>query len=95
MSDEIEKNLRSLQGVPLVPRPVETQADMQKLIEAVGGPLTALNIRKARKTYAVERIPFLFSSIDPQLVVDVMACELDEVALEMARRNKEKKKNPG
>ena len=78
MTDEIEKNLRSLQGTLPQGRANLSVVEKDELVRAVGGPLTASSIRKALQSFPRDRIPFLFSSLDPQLVVDIMENDLED-----------------
>ena len=73
MTDDITKSLQTLSGD--IPKPRKNLTKEQKLavIAKVGGPLTAKAIIKARKDYPTSRIPFLFSSLDTQCVVDLLA----------------------
>jgi hypothetical protein len=82
MSDDLEKSLRALKGDEIKAQIYESRSELEALIKAVGGPRTALSIRKAMKSYSQKRIPFLFSSLDPQLVVDVMSNDLDSLLAE-------------
>lgn len=83
MSDELEKSLRNIQSELPKARLCETRDEKVELIRKLGGPRTAENIRKAMQSYPHARIPFLFSSLDAQLVVDVMANDLDELIAEL------------
>ena len=69
--DEIEDRLRSLESEKIEPNIYETEEKKLELVRKVG-PRTAKNILNARKDYKESRIPFLFSSIHPQLVIDVL-----------------------
>lgn len=62
--------------------------DNQKrsLIEKIG-PKTVRNIIKAKKDFDLQRIPFLFNSIDSKIVIDILNNEWDEL-LEDALNNK-------
>jgi hypothetical protein len=88
MSDDLDKSLRGLKGDEIRPNHYESRDELKALIEAIGGPRTAASIRKAMKTYSKERIPFLFSSLDPQLVVDVMSHEIDSLIQEILEQKK-------
>lgn len=87
MKDDLEERLRALKSQ--LPNARKNLSDEEKdaLIQAVGGPRTALSIRKAMKDLPHERIPFLFSSLDTQAVVDIMANEVDD-AITRALRSK-------
>lgn len=94
MNDEIEKSLRGLQPTNLKPRLYKSREELIQLILSLGGPRTAESIRKAMKTLPHERIPFLFSSLDPQLVLDVMANDVDALIGELKRPANVKKSPP-
>jgi hypothetical protein len=83
MSDDLEKRLRSLKADVPEGRSNLNETEKDALVKAIGGPRTARSIRKAMKDYPRERIPFLFSSLDTQLVVDVLANDMD-AAIERA-----------
>ena len=87
MSDDIEKSLRALAGDKTIARKDLTEAEKDELVKAVGGPLTASSIQKALKDFPRKRIPFLFNSLDPQLVVDVLENDLAQ-AIERLRKKK-------
>lgn len=93
MSDDIEKSLRGLRGDPLTPKIVVTDEEKAALILAIGGPRTAASIRQALKTYSKERIPFLFSSLEAQLVVDILENDLDAM-IESLIAQRKKIKSP-
>lgn len=88
MSDDLEARLRSLKQDPLIPRKNLSDKEKADLIQAIGGPKTARSIRKAMKDLSHDRIPFLFSSLDPQLVIDVMNNDLDQAIEEALRKAK-------
>ena len=50
-----------------------------ELIKEIGGPRTVISILKAKKEFPLARIPFLFSSLDTNLVVNVLANEWDDI----------------
>lgn len=91
MSDDIEKSLRALRSEARVARKLLGEAEKEALIAAIGGPRTAESVRKAMKSYPKERIPFLFSSLDPQLVADLMENDVDELIREILARKKAEK----
>ena len=76
--DPIISSLRELTSEDISPNICKDDKEKRKLIETVG-PRSCRNILKARRDYPLSRIPFLFSSIDPQLVVDVLSNELEEI----------------
>ena len=93
MSDDMEMSLRALKGDPLTPRIVTTDAEKEALILAIGGPRTAASIRQALKTYPKERIPFLFSSLEAQLVIDILENDVDAlIGVLVAKKNAKKNK---
>lgn len=75
-SDDFETRLRSLSGGLPEPRLNLTEADKDALIARVG-PRTARNVVGAKKDAPVARIPFLFSSLNTQDVVDLLANNVD------------------
>jgi len=77
--DKISQSIYALEGDDIQPRTMLSESEKVKLIEAVGGPLTARSIVKAKSEFSLARIPWLFSSIDPQLVVDILANEMDDL----------------
>lgn len=94
MTDDIEKSLRDLKGESLTARILTSDEEKEALIQAIGGPRTAASIRQALKTYSKDRIPFLFSSLEAQIVVDVLENDLDElIAKLIARKDAIKAKN--
>lgn len=94
MADEIEKSLRGLNGNEMKARIYSSDEELLDLIQKIGGPRTAASIRKAMKTSPRDRIPFLFSSLDPQLVIDVMANDIDEILREILANKKAGKPRP-
>jgi hypothetical protein len=79
MDDEISKSLQALKSTPIKARLCQNDAEKEELIVKIGGPRTARSIRQALKSFSRDRIPFLFSSLDPQLVVDVLENDLDSI----------------
>ncbi|MCX6127724.1 MAG: hypothetical protein NTX25_01510 [Proteobacteria bacterium] len=88
MTDDIEKSLRSMTSNLPNARPNLSEKDKDQLIAALG-ILTVENIRKALATLPHSRIPFLFSSLNSQDVVDIMANDLDAA---IARAHEQKKR---
>lgn len=76
--DPVEQSLRNLKSDEIKANKYSTNEELEKLIIAVG-PLTCRNILKAKKDYKLSRIPFLFSSVDPQLVVDVLFNDIEKL----------------
>ena len=85
--DPIENRLRDLSSEPLEARQYKTTSEKKALIMKVG-PRTCRSIINAKKDYSISRIPFLFSSIHPQLVVDVLANDLMGLVESMIKEKK-------
>jgi hypothetical protein len=81
---EIEDPIRNLKAELPSPRPDLTEIQKDQLLQAIGGPATALNILNALKTLPPARIYWLFNSIDPQLIADILHHDLS-AAIERAR----------
>ena len=77
-SFEIDNALLKLSGGLPSPNIYESEDDRIKLVLASGGPRTARNIRKMLKTTKASRIPHLFSTIDTQVVIDILHNDLDK-----------------
>jgi len=68
----VEDQLRNLKAE--LPEPHLNLSDEHKQgIIAKVGLSTVKSILKAKKDFSVKRIPFLFSSVDTQIVVDILA----------------------
>ena len=68
--DELTNQLNKLKGN--LPKPQNlTTAEKQKLISQIG-PRTVKTLLKAKSELPMRRIPFLFSSLDTQAVIDVL-----------------------
>lgn len=90
MTDELEERLRGLKAEVPTARENLSEAEKDQLVAAVGGPRTAGSIRKAMQNFPHERIPWLFSSLDSQLVVDIMANDMEgAISRAKASRNRE------
>ena len=76
MTDDVTKALEQLSGEPPSPRTNLTEAEKDALVAAVG-PRTARDIIKAKKDLPLRRIPFLFSRVDTQAVVDLLANDVE------------------
>lgn len=76
-----------------MPKPRESLSEPEKddLIQMIG-PRTAKNILSMRGKTSVSRIPFLFSSIDTQAIVDLLANDCT-AAIERAVAKKSKGKS--
>ncbi len=72
MSDDLTKALESLRSGLPEPRILATEAEKDALVARVGAR-TARDIVKAKKDFPARRIPFLFSAVDSQAVVDLLA----------------------
>jgi hypothetical protein len=79
MSDKLTESLLNLTGGLPAPRLNLSKDEKKALIEKIGGPRTAQSIIKAKKDYPVSRIPFLFSSLDTQCVVDILSNDMSDV----------------
>jgi hypothetical protein len=79
MSDEISKSLSQLKGELLIGRKNLSEKELREVILRVGGPKTARAIIKAKKDFPLQRIPFLFSAVDTQAVVDILCNDLTAV----------------
>ncbi|MDQ3230525.1 MAG: hypothetical protein M3Q07_01800 [Pseudobdellovibrionaceae bacterium] len=77
MTDDVDASLRALKAQLPTARFNLSEPDKDELIRAIGGPRTVENIRKAMSKLPHERIPWLFSSLDSQLVIDVMANDME------------------
>ncbi len=72
MSDSINKAITDLKGQLPSPRSELSEAEKDELIARIG-PRAARDVIKAKKDFPLARIPFLFSSLDTQAVVDLLA----------------------
>ena len=79
MTDEISKSLSLLKGQLLVGRKNLTAEELREVILLAGGPKTARAIIKAKKDFPLARIPFLFSAVDTQAVVDILCNDVSDV----------------
>jgi hypothetical protein len=79
MTDKLTESLLNLTGSLPAPRLNLSKEDKKALIAKVGGPRTAQSIIKAKKDYPISRIPFLFSSLDTQCVVDILNNDMSDV----------------
>jgi hypothetical protein len=76
MSDDLTKALEQLSGEMPTPRLNLSETDKDELVARVG-PRTARDIVRAKKDFPLRRIPFLFSKIDTQVVVDLLANDVE------------------
>jgi hypothetical protein len=81
MDDDLTRSLLSLAGDFPKPRLNLSNAEKAKLVERLG-PRTTRSILKAKKDFSLSRIPFLFSTLDTQDVVDVLNNDMSEVLKE-------------
>jgi hypothetical protein len=79
MPDDIIKSLENLSGGLPAPRTNLSKEQKMELIKKLGGPRTVTSILKSKKDYPLTRIPFIFSSLDTQAVVDVLANDMSDV----------------
>jgi hypothetical protein len=79
MADKITDALMHLSGDLPEPRLNLGREEKLALIAKVGGPRTAKSIIQSKRDYPLKRIPFLFSSIDTQCVVDLLANDFSDV----------------
>lgn len=77
MADDIERSLRAVKADLPSARKNLSEDEKDLLIAAVGGPRTTESIRKAMLEFPHRRIPFLFSSLNTQAVVDIMANDME------------------
>lgn len=84
--DDLTRALGNLTGSLPKARESLTESEKDELVARVG-PRTARDIVKAKKDYPLRRIPFLFSRVDTQAVVDLLAHDV-EGAIERALRGK-------
>jgi hypothetical protein len=80
--DDVTRALSNLQGNLPKARENLSETEKDELVARVG-PRTARDIVRARKDYPLRRIPFLFSSVDTQAVVDLLANDV-HAAIERA-----------
>jgi uncharacterized protein (DUF2336 family) len=73
--DEISQALQDLEGDLPKPRMGLSDDDLVKIVRQLG-VRTVRNIVAAKKDYPISRIPFIFSSLDTQLVVDILAHDM-------------------
>lgn len=76
MDDPVSKALMELGGSLPSPRTNLSDVAKDELVAKVG-PRTARDIVKASQDYPLRRIPFLFSTVDTQAVVDILANDMD------------------
>ena len=74
--DPVVDSLQNLKGQLPTPRLNLSETEKDALVAAVGGPRTAQSIVKARQELPLARIPFVFSSLNTQHVVDILANDM-------------------
>jgi len=90
MSDDLTKALERLTGELPTPRRNLSEAAKDTLIAQVG-PRTARDIVRAKRDFPLRRIPFLFSTVDTQAVVDLLANDVEgALARALTSSNKSK-----
>lgn len=85
MSDKLVESIENLSGSLPTARLGLSLEQKIELIQKLGGPRTVGSILKCKKDYPLKRIPFMFSKLDTQAIVDVLANEMEE-ALQAYRR---------
>lgn len=88
MRDDLTRTLQDLSGDVPEPRLSLSDNEKDQLVARIG-PKTARSILKAKKDFPLRRIPFLFSSLDTQDVVDILNNEMAE-AIDRALRGSQK-----
>jgi hypothetical protein len=84
--DELEEALLNIKSDVPKPQMNLPDSNLDELIQKLG-PKTIKQILKAKKELPVARIPFLFSSLDSQAVIDVLNNNMD-AALKRAENKK-------
>lgn len=74
-TDDLTKVLESLSGERLQPHRNLSESEKDAIIAKIG-PRTVRDIVKAKADFSEARIPFLFSTIDSQSVVDILANDM-------------------
>ena len=95
--DKIAEQLSHLKSDLPEPKPNLSLQEKIELIKAAGGPRTVESILKAKKDFPLERIPWLFNSIDSQIIIDILNNDMQEAlnhsfALSRKKTDKAKKK---
>ena len=75
---QITDRLLAIESSLPEPRTSLSLAEKIELIQRTGGPTTVRSILKATRDFPLARIPWLFSSIDSQYVVDVLNNDMEE-----------------
>ncbi len=87
--DDLNRMIKGMSGEIPKPRLDLSEAEKDALIKQVGGPRTTAAIIKAKDEVPMARIPFLFSSLDSQAILDILANDMTG-ALVRARAKKAK-----
>lgn len=74
--DPVIDSLQNLKGQLPTPRLNLSEAEKDALVVAVGGPRTVQTIIKAKRELPLARIPFVFSSLNTQHIVDILANDM-------------------
>jgi hypothetical protein len=77
VTDDVTKALQALSGKLPEARRDLSEAEKDALVARVG-PRAARDVVRAKKDFPLARIPFLFSKIDTQAVVDLLANDVDD-----------------
>lgn len=83
MSDALSRELLAIAANLPEPTGIFSETEKQRFIARVGWRLVR-DIDKARSELPLSRIPHVFSSVDSQIVVDILANEW-QAALQKAR----------
>lgn len=78
MNDLLTRSLQELTGDLPKPRFNLSDAEKESLVARLG-PKTARSIVNAKKDFPHQRIPFLFSALDTQDVVDLLWNDMSDV----------------
>ena len=84
--DDLTNRLRNLKAELPAGRATLTEAEKDELVKRVG-PRTARDIVKAGKELPKQRVPFLFSSVDTQAVMDLLANDMKAAIARALRRS--------
>lgn len=76
--DDLRQSIENLSGEIPSPRLGLSLEQKIELVKVLGGPRTVTSILKCKKDYPLKRIPFMFSNLDTQAVVDILANDMEE-----------------
>ncbi len=79
----LDLQLSEIQGDLPKARENLTLDERRDLLIRAGGPRTVKSILKAKATLPLKRIPWLFSSLDSQLVVDILFNDMQTLLSEL------------